>query len=134
MSDSLSVIISVCQCSFCNFFSVSYSSTIFLPYPCRAQLFILYYYSFSIHFRSHLICITHVSIGSLSLLDLFLFTLTLFPYLVPFLFPKGTTFSFTLCLFLYLVSFCAQNLFQKRHNPYSSRTPPCALFIFTFSL
>jgi len=42
-------------------------------YPCRAQLCILYYYSFSIHLRDHLAIILNVTIGFLSLLYLFLF-------------------------------------------------------------
>ena len=45
---------------------------------CRAQLFFLYYYSFSFHFRSHLVRILNVTVGFLSLLYLFLFGLSLF--------------------------------------------------------
>ena len=44
----------------------SFSSIVFCLFSCRTQLFILYYYSFSIHFHDHLAIITNVSVGFLS--------------------------------------------------------------------
>ena len=90
-------------------------------HSCRAQLFILYYYSFSIQFRDYLATILNVSVG---FLFLFCVTCSLFTLLVPFLLYL---FLFGLSLFLFCLQreqpsllpcvFFTQNLSQKRHNP-----------------
>ena len=88
-----------------NLFQKRHNLCFFRPHSCRAQLFILYYYSFSIHFHDHLAIILNVTVGFLSLFYLFPFLLGLFLFR-----PKREQPSLLPCVFFcsspsYLVLF-----------------------------
>ena len=95
------------------------------PHPCRAQLFILYYYSFSFHFRSHLVRILNVTVGFLSLLYLFLFHLQREqPSLLPCVF-------FIACVF-FPQSFLKKDTTSCFHSPHPCRAQLFIDFLFFF--
>ena len=148
MSDFLSVIISVCQCSFCNFFSVSYSNTISFPFWIKFSHFRVISESFPSHYRVILEPLSrdnlHLSSSPCSLFTLHLVPFLLLPcsfslvlFYLPcsfFLPPKGTTLTSTLCLFYIPCVFFTQNLFQKRNNPcfFFTLSPSALMYLFSF--
>ena len=139
-------------CSFTNYSTKLRSATVdyafsiislFLsPSSLSGATFILYYYSFSIHFHDHLAIILNVTVGFLSFLYLVLFSFDfgvsgfvlvislLYPYYVLLLCRLLPVQNFYLFLFYLPCSFFTSISPQKRHNLCLFRPHPCRAQLF----